>query len=153
MIDFFSFPMDQLSGFQGHDSARVPQSTYYKAHSTYPEPRDIHKPTSDFHSPSVPSTESHMPGISSASGQSIDSVSSSAIGSPYSATPQVLHENWVDTSNGLGLPGAVVGELLPNDYMGNTMEPDAFFQKKCTDSFVGMLVPECRHLLQKKTFC
>lgn len=152
MVDFFSFPVDQLNGFQGPDSTRVPQSTYYEAPSTHPEPRDIRKPVSGFHSPSVPSTESHVPGISSASGQSIDSASSSAIGSPYSATPQVLHENWVDTSNGLGLPGAVAGELLPNDYMGNTMDPDLFFQKKCTDSFVGMLVPECRHLPQKEAF-
>lgn len=137
MLDFFTFPVDNLNGLeQGQDSTRAPQS-YYEANSAYLESGDIHKPASGFHSPPVPSTESHMPGLASASGPSIASASSSAIGSPYSNTPQGLHENWVDTNNGLGLPGAVVGELLPNDYMGNTMDPDAFYQKKCTDSFVG----------------
>lgn len=139
MLDFFTFPLDNLNGLeQGHDSTRIPQP-YYETHSAYPEPGDIQKPTPGFHSPAVPSTEPHMPGLASASGQSIASASSSAIGSPYSNTPQGLHENWVDTNNGLGLPGAVVGELLPNDYMGNTMDPEAFYHKKCTDNFVGKL--------------
>lgn len=141
MLDFFTFPVDNLNGLeQGQDSTRAPQS-YYETHSAYTESGDIQKPASGFHSPPVPSTESHMPGLASASGPSIASASSSAIGSPYSNTPQGLQENWVDTNNGLGLPGAVVGELLPNDYMGNTMDPDAFYQKKCTDSFVGNFPP------------
>lgn len=47
-----------------------------------------------------------------------------------------MQENWVDTSHGLGLQGAVVSDLFPSDYMGGAVDPDGFYQKT-QDSYVG----------------
>lgn len=141
MADLFTLPMDNGNAFgPNHDSARVPTS-YYDTHSVYAE--DLQKPTAYPPMPGSPpvltsqAPEPHLPGLSSASGPSLDSTPSSAIGSPYSNTTQNFQEGWTDTSNGLGLVGAVVGDPLAHDYMGSTMDPEAFYQKGCSDSFVS----------------
>ncbi|KAL4802960.1 hypothetical protein BDV18DRAFT_145937 [Aspergillus unguis] len=81
----------------------------------------------------VSSSEQFMSGVSTASGPSIASASSSAMGSPYSAHAQ-FQEEWVDTHHGLGLPAAVMNDLFSNEGMVN-YDTDGFFQKK-SDSFV-----------------
>lgn len=141
MADLFTLPMDNGNAFgPNHDSARVPTS-YYDTHSVYAE--DLQKPTAYPPMPGSPpvltsqAPEPHLPGLSSASGPSLDSTPSSVIGSPYSNTTQNFQEGWTDTSNGLGLVGAVVGDPLAHDYMGSTMDPEAFYQKGCSDSFVS----------------
>lgn len=141
MADLFTLPMDNGNAFgPNHDSARVPTS-YYDTHSVYAE--DLQKPTAYPPMPGSPpvltsqAPEPHLPGLSSASGPSLDSTPSSVIGSPYSNTTQNFQEGWTDTSNGLGLVGAVVGDPLAHDYMGSTTDPEAFYQKGCSDSFVS----------------
>ncbi|KAJ5085503.1 hypothetical protein N7532_010274 [Penicillium argentinense] len=99
---------------------------------------DLHKPS---HFPSMPATppsvstaqEPPIP-TGSASGPSIASAPSSAIGSPYSGA-QVYHDNWVNTNHGLGLPSAVMSDLFSNDYMG-PVDMDGLYQEKFPDAFV-----------------
>lgn len=91
--------------------------------------------------PAIPisNSEPYLSGVSTASGPSIASASSSAMGSPYSANAQNLQEEWVDTNHGLGLPGAVMSDLFPNENMVNPFDSEGFYQKK-SDSFVGELL-------------
>lgn len=42
----------------------------------------------------------------------------------------------MDTNHGLSLAGAI-GDLFPSDQMINTLDADAYFQKKGPDNFVG----------------
>ena len=90
-------------------------------------------------SPSVATTRSleHPPStVSTASGPSLTSASSSAVGSPYSkATHGVPYqENWVDMSNGLPLNC----DNLPRDFVSSGMDPEMVFaQGKLPDTFVG----------------
>ena len=134
MADFFTLPLDNVNTFgPNHDSARVPTS-YYDTHSLYAE--DLQKPTVYPASPPVLTSQAPEPHFS---GPSPDSAPSSAIGSPYSNTTQNFQDGWTDTGNGVGLVGAVVGDSLAHDYMGSTMDPEAFYQKGCSDSFVSKL--------------
>jgi len=135
-VDLFTFPMDNLNGFgQNSDTIRVTQS-YYEP-PLYTE--DIQKPGF----PSLPGSPpaatiqapEPLPSLPTASAPSIASTSSSAVGSPYSAT-QGIQEGWMDTSHGLSLAGAM-GDLFPSDQMINTLEADAYLQKKGADNFVG----------------
>lgn len=142
LINPFGFQVDQLGGFgQNQDPSGLSQS-YYDAPVYAESGPDINK-SSGFPSATPPlmttsqPTEHGMPGLSSASGPSIASASSSAIGSPYSGNVQAFPENWVDTSHGLGLQAAVVGDLFPNDYMSGTADPEGFYQKKSQDNYVG----------------
>lgn len=148
LTDPFGFQLDHVNMF-GQAPSRVPQQ-YYETPPVYPESGPDMK-ASTFPSTTPPSmatsqpTDHAMPGLSSASGPSIASASSSAIGSPYSGNMQ---ENWVDTSHGLGLQGAVVSDLFPSDYMGGAVDPDGFYQKtqgsyvgKCRIFFI-FLVPQ-----------
>lgn len=149
MVDFLTFPIDNLNGFgQSSDSTRVPTS-YYESHPIYTE--DLQKPSASVYSGSFPVTTCQapepLPSLSSASGPSIASTSSSAVGSPYSATTQGIPEGWVDTNHGLSLTGAAMDDLFSNDYMGNPLDAD-YYQKKCTDSYVGEF--PCQ-VLNKKT--
>lgn len=142
LTDPYGFQFDSLNGFgQSQLPSRVPPS-YYDTPPVY------HESGSDINATSFPSTtppsmttsqptDHAIPGLSSASGPSIASASSSAIGSPYSGNVQAFQENWVDTSHGLGLPAAVVGDLFPSDYMGGAVDPDEFYQKKSQNSYVG----------------
>lgn len=63
---------------------------------------------------------------SAASGPSIASASSSAMGSPYSGPAHTFQDSWIDTQNGLmGVPGAMMPEL---DYNAmSSMEADPAF--------------------------
>ncbi|KAI3118906.1 hypothetical protein CBS147330_8738 [Penicillium roqueforti] len=111
----FSFPLESLPNYahgHGHDMPTTP--------------------------PSVSASHSAEPYIStgSASGQSIASASSSAMGSPYSGTAQVFQENWVNTNHGLGLPAAVMDDLFSQEYMGSMLDMDMPYQEKFPDPFV-----------------
>ncbi|CBF84993.1 hypothetical protein AN1500.2 [Aspergillus nidulans FGSC A4] len=83
----------------------------------------------------VTTSEGFLSGVSTASGPSIASASSSAMGSPYSANTQTFQEDWVDTTHGLSHPTAVMGDLFSNESMVNTFDAEGFYQKK-SDSFV-----------------
>lgn len=75
------------------------------------------------------STEHPASTLSTASGPSLTSASSSAVGSPYSkATHGVAYqENW-----------APVTDALPQDFVASGMDPDMVFaQGKLPDTFVG----------------
>jgi hypothetical protein len=84
------------------------------------------------------STEPHIPTGSAASGPSVASASSSAMGSPYSGTAHVFHDNWVNTNHGLGLPAAVMNDVFSHEYMGSAVDMDMLYQEKFPDTFVGM---------------
>lgn len=43
----------------------------------------------------------------------------------------------MDTNHGLGLADAIAGDIFSNDFMGNAMDAEAFYQKKCADNYVG----------------
>ncbi|KAI9724821.1 MAG: hypothetical protein M1812_000097 [Candelaria pacifica] len=81
--------------------------------------------------------------LSSASGASIQSASSSAIGSPYSRASQILPgaEPWADTTNhGLGIgPNIVQNDNFEHDnFMSATLEHDLMFaDNKVPSGFVG----------------
>lgn len=147
LVDMYSYPMDVHPYPHTHthtDFSRVPQS-YFEASSVFAE-SDFHQ-TSTFPSmpatpPSAPashSTEHHIPTGSAASGPSIASAPSSALGSPYSGSAQVVQDNWMNTNHGLGLPAAVMNDLFANDYshMGGHVDMDGLYQEKFPDTFVG----------------
>jgi hypothetical protein len=164
LLDMFSYPMD-VSPYphtQSHtDFSRLPQS-YFEASSVFAE-SDFHQ-TSTFPSmPATPpsiaashSTEHIIPTGSAASGPSIASAPSSALGSPYSGNAQVVQDNWMNTNHGLGLPAAVMNDLFANDYshMGGSVDMDGLYQEKFPDTFVGMSIrdlefqiPECLKII------
>lgn len=147
LIESFGFHVDSLNGFgQAPTSSAIPQpSSYYDTPPVYADSfPETHKqatfPPMPATPPSIPTSrtsEPYMPGLSTASGPSIASASSSAIGSPYSGNAHIVQENWIDTNHGLGLPAAVMNDCFPNDYMGSTLDSDAFLAKKYPDTFVG----------------
>ncbi|KAE8417589.1 hypothetical protein BDV36DRAFT_283624 [Aspergillus pseudocaelatus] len=157
----FTFHVD-LSGFgQGPNSSRLPQSTYYDTPSVDAY-SDTNKATNCPPMPATPPSapishfsEPFMPGLSTASGPSIASASSSAIGSPYSGTAPAIHENWVDTNHGLGLPAAVMSDHL-NECPGNLLDmeilysknSDVLYSKKNSDDYVD---PSLIERLQPQT--
>ena len=68
---------------------------------------------------------------------SIDGVSSTS-GSPFSRDADP-HEQWVDTTYGVGLPVAAMGDIFPSDCIGNPFESDhSLVEGKLTDRVVGM---------------
>ncbi|GLI76029.1 hypothetical protein PoHVEF18_004296 [Penicillium ochrochloron] len=146
LVDMFSYPMDVPPYPHTHthtDFSRLPQS-YFEASSVFAE-SDFHQ-TSTFPSmPATPpsiaashSTEHIIPTGSAASGPSIASAPSSALGSPYSGSAQVVQDNWMNTNHGLGLPAAVMNDLFANDYshMGGSVDMDGLYQEKFPDTFV-----------------
>ncbi|KAJ5675070.1 uncharacterized protein N7477_005004 [Penicillium maclennaniae] len=70
-----------------------------------------------------------IPTGSAASGASIASAPSSAIGSPYSGH-QAFQDHWVSTGNGLGLPAAVMDQYFSNEYTGPSLEIDGLYHEK-----------------------
>ncbi|KAL1963824.1 hypothetical protein VTN77DRAFT_7755 [Rasamsonia byssochlamydoides] len=126
---------------QSQDSARSLPHSYYDTPSMYVESTpEMHMA---FPSTPPPMATSHFPEhmstLSSASGPSIASAASSAIGSPYSGATHGFSENWIDTNHGLGLPAAVMNDLVSNDcnQIGGTVDPDsAFSPEKFPDNFV-----------------
>ncbi|KAJ5472294.1 hypothetical protein N7530_006295 [Penicillium desertorum] len=137
-----SFPLESLPNYaQGPDMPRASNS-YYDIHPLL-ESADLQNPTYFSSIPATPpsvsachSAEPYIPTGSAASGQSIASASSSAMGSPYSGTAQAFQENWVNTNHGLGLPAAVVNDLFSHEYMGNTFDMDMSYEEKFPDPFV-----------------
>ncbi|KAF9894325.1 hypothetical protein FE257_007828 [Aspergillus nanangensis] len=142
LIDPFGFHVDNLNNFgQTPSSSRAPQTSYYDTPpiyaDSYPDSnKAVGFPSMPATPPPVPTSESYVPGLSTASGPSIASASSSAIGSPYSGTTHANPESWVDTNHGLGLPAAVMSDLFPNDFTGNTLDSEGIFSHKSTDHFV-----------------
>ncbi|KAF7595793.1 hypothetical protein BBP40_004604 [Aspergillus hancockii] len=138
----FTFHVDNLSGFgQTPNASQVPQSSYFDTPPTDAY-SDINKaasfPPMPATPPSIPNSHSSEPfvsGLSTASGPSIASASSSAIGSPYSGTAAVIQESWVHTNHGLGLPAVVMSDLFQNEYIPNTLELEEFYPKS-SDNYV-----------------
>lgn len=142
LVDMFSFPVDNIPPYtQTTDFSRVPH--YFNDPSLFAESAEFQK-ASNFPSmpatpPSVPTSHSdcHVPTGSAASGPSIASAPSSAIGSPYSGNAQAFQDNWVNTNHGLGLPAAVMNDLFSNEFVGNHVDMDGLYQEKFPDTFVG----------------
>ena len=146
LVDPFGFQAGPLSDFgQAQNQSNVAPSSYYDTPPVYADPYPDQSKAPSYASipatpPPVPvsqSAEPYMPGLSTASGPSIASASSSAIGSPYSGTTQAIQDNWVDTNHGLGLQSALMGDLLPTDYVGHAFDADAYYQKKSSDNFIS----------------
>ncbi|BDD57712.1 hypothetical protein MPDQ_003587 [Monascus purpureus] len=145
LIDPMAFHIDHLGAYtQDQEAFRLSQSyldtsslyaesTSDAAHSAGFSSMPATSPTATPHPPDV-----YLSAVSTASAPSIPSATSSTIGSPYSGTAPALHEHWVDTTHGVGLPAAVMGDLFPNEYMGNAMESDpAFYHEKIPDIFIS----------------
>ncbi|KAJ5898720.1 hypothetical protein N7504_009008 [Penicillium tannophilum] len=140
-MEMLQYSMDMQQYAQNIDFSRIPHS-YFETPALYSE-AEMHK-HSNF--PSMPATppsittsyapEPQIPTGSAASGPSIASAPSSAIGSPYSGPTQVFQENWLNTNHGLGLPAAVMSDIFPNDYMGNPGDMDGLYREKIPDPFV-----------------
>ncbi|OKL56879.1 hypothetical protein UA08_07759 [Talaromyces atroroseus] len=78
------------------------------------QPSDLHKQHQQQQHMLFPNSPPSMAAshYSAASGASIASASSSAMGSPYSGAAHTFQESWIDTANGLmGLPGG--GAMMP----------------------------------------
>jgi hypothetical protein len=94
------------------------------------------KPASHHSSELPPST------LSSASGHSIPSASSSAVGSPYSGHAHSFshHESWVNSNEGLGLGSALVNqEAYYQGFVGTDLDSELAFgpHDKLSGDFVG----------------
>ncbi|RDH31682.1 hypothetical protein BDQ94DRAFT_146441 [Aspergillus welwitschiae] len=141
-IDPLAFHVDDLGFSQTHDPSGVPQSSNYGTPPIYSESfSDANKaagfPPMPATPPSLPYSSDHfIPGLSTASGPSVASASSSAIGSPNTGSAHAISEDWVQTTNGLGLPAAVMSDYFPNEYFGNTLDSEGFYQQKCPENFV-----------------
>jgi len=145
------FSMNSYSAFEPvHGFAPLPYSTYENPSfymDTLPEgfKSDMQrsssltgslKPASHHSSELPPST------LSSASGHSIPSASSSAVGSPYSghAHTSSHHESWVNSNEGLGLGSALVNqEAYYQGFVGTDLDPELAFgpHDKLSGDFVG----------------
>ncbi|KAJ5157835.1 uncharacterized protein N7482_008935 [Penicillium canariense] len=146
LVDMFAYPME-VPAYHPHthshtDFSRVPQS-YYESPSLFAESADFQKASTFSSMPATPpsvsasySAEYQIPTGSAASGPSVASAPSSAIGSPYSGTAQLVQDNWMNTNHGLGLPAAVMNDLFSNGYMGSTVDMDGLYQEKFPDTFV-----------------
>jgi hypothetical protein len=151
--NMFSYPVDNMAHY-GQDLSRLPQSYY----DTSFESTELQKATHFASMPTTPpsisashSTELHIPTGSAASGPSIASASSSAMGSPYSGTAHTFHDKWVNTNHGLGLPAAVMNDMFPQEYMGGTVDMEMLYQEKFPDTFVGMFSAQLRMSLHMLT--
>ncbi|KAI9809660.1 MAG: hypothetical protein M1825_000092 [Sarcosagium campestre] len=131
----------------------APRTSFYEAPQFVVEaPRDqskrSHYPSPQTGSP-ISATQSFDPPpstFSSASGASLPSAASSALGSPYSGPSQKLHsaETWPSTSTGLGInPSIVQSEPFTSEVYGHAyMDHDIFADPKSSTDFVG----ECGRL-------
>lgn len=145
LVDPMAFHIDHLGAYtQDQEAFRLSQS-YLDTSSLYAESTSDAAHSAGY--PSMPATsptatphppDAYLSAVSTASAPSIPSATSSAIGSPYSGTAPALHEHWVDTTHGVGLPAAIMGDLFPNEYIGNAMESDpAFYHEKIPDIFIS----------------
>ncbi|KAJ9212979.1 hypothetical protein DTO166G4_5483 [Paecilomyces variotii] len=134
MTDPFGIGMDEYSQYAHNQSLARPAHSYMDSSALYVDSTPYTQQQMTF--PPVPSTppsmttshssEQPMPGLS---GPSIASASSSAIGSPYSAATHGLQDQWIDTQHGLGLPTAVLPDLLSLDYAGSIVDADRLFHQ------------------------
>ncbi|KAJ5630449.1 uncharacterized protein N7484_010549 [Penicillium longicatenatum] len=138
-MELLPYSMDMQQYAQNIDFSRVPHS-YFETPALYTE-AELQKHANFSSMPATPpsvttsyAAEPQIPTGSAASGPSIASASSSAIGSPYSGPAQVFQENWLNTNHGLGLPAAVMPDIFPSDYMGNAGDMDGLYREKIPDS-------------------
>ncbi|RAL13565.1 putative C2H2 finger domain protein [Aspergillus homomorphus CBS 101889] len=157
LVDAFGFPVDSMCDYaQTHDPSTSLQPAYYDPSSMYsgafaPLPKTANFPSMPVTPPSLPIAADHfIPGLCTASGPSIASASSSAIGSPHSGTAHLIQEEWIHTTNGLGLADAVMGGIFPREYFGGATDADGLYQKKwiesCVDPSVIQPNPQQCHL-------
>jgi hypothetical protein len=123
-------PVDNVSPYAQADYSRLP---FYNDSILY----DSNYKPANF--PSMPATppsisashsDPQIPTGYAASGPSIASAPSSAIGSPYSGH-QAFQDQWVSTGHGLGLPAAVMDHYFSNEYPG-APEIDGLHHEKLT---------------------
>ncbi|PYH81710.1 hypothetical protein BO82DRAFT_283528 [Aspergillus uvarum CBS 121591] len=143
LVDPFAFPMDGMCDYgQTHDASAALQPPYYDTPAMYsdafaPLPKSSSFPPMPVTPPSLPLCADHfIPGLSTASGPSIPSASSSAMGSPHSGTAPFIQEEWIQTTNGLGLADALMGDFFPNEYVTGVTDTDGFYQKKWIENCV-----------------
>ena len=63
------------------------------------------------------------------------------MGSPHSGTAHFIQEEWIQTTNGLGLADALMGDFFPNEYVSGVTDTDDFYQKKWIENCVGSCFP------------
>ncbi len=146
-----SNPYSTMTSYDSYDSLTAYSSSHQSFYDT-PQfvlntPQDgSHCQRTPSGSPSTSASHSFDPPpstLSSASGASIQSASSSAIGSPYSRASQILPgaESWADSStHGLGIrPGIVQNDNYEHEnFMSTTFEHDLMFaDNKVPSGFVG----------------
>lgn len=131
LVDSFSF-VDSLGGYIPQD-AGLAQPSYQNTGFG-----DSYTEVNKSNGFAVSNSEPYLSGVSTASGPSIASAASSAMGSPYSANAHNFQEDWVDTHHGLGVSSAVMGDLFSSENMVN-YDTDGFYSKN-SDSFVGELL-------------
>lgn len=136
--------MQQNMQTQPQEHRSYPQQNFYETSSSWTE----QTPDMDFQQkqqhqqmlyPAGPNSPPSMAAshYSAASGPSIASASSSAMGSPYSGAAHNFQESWIDTANGLlGMP-----MMMPEiDYPMTSMEGDSTFGASVKFPTVGMLL-------------
>ncbi|KAL2802649.1 hypothetical protein BJX63DRAFT_414498 [Aspergillus granulosus] len=137
LVESFNYVVDSLGGYGQHDTGMTQQAfqTTGFADSYTEMPKSNGFPLMPITPPAMPiSNAEFFSGVSTASGPSIASASSSAMGSPYSANQHNFQDDWVDTHHGLGLQTAVMGsDLFSSEYTVNPFESDGLFIKKSDD--------------------
>lgn len=129
---------------QAHEHVHsYPQQTYYESSSSWteqiPDMEFQQKSQQQMLFPGGPNSPPSMAAshYSAASGPSIASASSSAMGSPYSGAAHTFQDSWMDSANGLlGMPMAMMPEI---DYPMASLEGDATFGAATKFPTVGKL--------------
>ncbi|KAI7969674.1 hypothetical protein EIK77_005794 [Talaromyces pinophilus] len=132
LMDSYGFStMQQNMQSQPQEHRSYPQQTFYESSSSWTDQTpDMEFQQKQQHQqmlyPAGPNSPPSMAAshYSAASGPSIASATSSAMGSPYSGAAHTFQESWIDTANGLlGMP-----VMMPEiDYTMTTMEGDSTF--------------------------
>jgi hypothetical protein len=145
IMDSYGFStMQQNLQSQPQEHHSYPQQNFYEPSSSWTEQTpDMEFQQKQQHQhmlyPAGPNSPPSMAAshYSAASGASIASASSSAMGSPYSGAAHTFQESWIDTANGLlGMP-----MMMPEiDYPMNNMEGDSTFGAPAKFPTVGMLI-------------
>ncbi|KAF7716509.1 Zinc finger C2H2 type domain-containing protein [Penicillium ucsense] len=156
MVDVFPYATEMPPHSQSHLHPGYSQmsSTYYETTSGFMDP--IYNQTSN-HISSMPTTPPLIATTnptdytistgSAASGPSIASAPSSALGSPYPGHLHAIPDQWLNTNHGLGIPAVVMNDHFAQDYgqMGGQFDMEGFYQEKMSEPFVD---PSLIHTVQ-----
>src|SRR2546423_9092147 len=148
---YLDLSMNSFSAFEPvHGFAPLPYSTYENPSFYMDTPPEGFKSemqrssslTGSLRPASHHSSELPSSTLSSASGHSIPSASSSAVGSPYSghAHTSSHHESWVNSNESLGLGSALVNqEAYYQGFVGTDLNSELAFgpHDKLSNDFVG----------------